>query len=61
MVHFKLVNGLGGIDGDEIEDVVPVEAELLALNDLSNEFSQWLLLESFYFHEEGACALVNRV
>lgn len=51
--------GFGGVDGDEIEDIVPVEAELLALDDLSDELFQRFLLEAVYFHEERARAVAD--
>ena len=50
-----------GVDGDEVEDVVPVEAEQLALDDLSDELLQRLLLEAFHLDEEAARALADRL
>lgn len=55
------MDDFGGVDGDEIEDVVPVEAELLALDDLSDELFQGLLLEAVYFHEERTGAFADRL
>lgn len=51
----------GGVEGDEVEDVVPVEAELLALDYLPDELLQWFLLEAVDFHEEGTRALADRL
>lgn len=55
------MDDFGGIDGDKIEDVVPVEAELLALDDLSDELFQGFLLEAVYLHEKRAGAFADRL